>query len=257
LIKVITTIGIEMQNGISIKILYFAEQKAVNQLYDLDGVEEFREDLSENYVSVVQGKPGDLGGLEKFMIDIIASITLESFVKFILAGVAFDLIKSGTKSFVIRPFLNAYKKLKDRNRENLDIERLSVTFEDTEVHLYKIYDDSIINSLENVLKHLALHYSSLYTVDGEKPSEIHVPVFRDESQSALAPYRVKLNVEETIQTFCAEDYWKYWGICYEYTNRQVVYDVMTRRFVQERFLTLQQYWNEWHFRNRGILRIPL
>lgn len=239
-----------MEKGISIKVLYYAEQKAINELYDLNGIDKFRKELSEEYVSVVQGKPGDLGGLEKFLIDMIANISLESFAKLIIEGLAFDLIKSGTKSFVLRPFINAYKKLKSKNEERLDIERFSIIFEDTTIHIYSIYDNSVINQLESILNNVALHYSLLVASKNEKPAEIHIPVFHDESDDRLSPFRVKLDVDETIQNFSEKDFSTYWGIFYEYSNQWIVYDLNNGQLVKEEFLPLQQYWQKWEMKRR-------
>lgn len=222
----------------------------MNELYDLDGVDEFRKELSKEYVSVVQGKPGDLGGLEKFLVDMIANISIEDFIKLIRDGIAFDLIKLGTKSFVLRPFINAYKKLKKKNEERLDIERFSIVYEDTTIHIYSIYDNSIINQLESILNNVALHYSSLVTSENERPSEIHIPVFHDESDNRLSPFRVKLDVDETIQNFSERDFSTYWGIFYEYSNQWIVYDLNSKQLVKEKFLTLQQYWQEWEMKRR-------
>ena len=239
-----------MEKGISIKVLYYAEQTGVNQLHDFDGIDEFRKELSLEYVPVVQGKPGDLGSLEKFIIDLIANISLQGFVKFILGGIAFDLIKSGTKSLVLRPFINAYKRLKSKNEKRLDIEKFSIIFEDTTIHIYQIYDNSVIDQLESIVNNLALHYSSLITSEDERPSEIHIPVFHDESNDRLSPFRVKLDVDETISNFSDKDYFAYWGIFYEYSRQWIVYDLDARRLLNENFLTLEWYWQEWESKRR-------
>ena len=72
------------------------------------GIAEFQNDLNQEYVSRIHGRPGDLGGgLYELAIQVIANISIQDIAKLIADGIAFDLLKSGTKSFVLRPFLAA------------------------------------------------------------------------------------------------------------------------------------------------------
>src|SRR3990167_8792622 len=105
-----------MNHDLAINIDYWAVQEGKSDLWQLAGIEEFQDDLSQEYVSRVHGRPGDLGGgLYEFAIQIVANVSVQDVVKLIADGIAFDLLKSGAKSFVLRPFLAAYEKLKAQN----------------------------------------------------------------------------------------------------------------------------------------------
>ena len=120
-----------METGASVRISYWAEKKEGISLHSLAGLEEFRKDLDDNYISVVQSRPGDLGGLHQFVVEFVSSISLHDFVTFLLEGISFDLIKSGTKALVFRPFISAYKKLKEHDEnKHVDIEEFRVVFQD-------------------------------------------------------------------------------------------------------------------------------
>jgi hypothetical protein len=72
-----------MDTGASIRISYWAEQKEHMSLYDLAGIEEFKKELGDHYVSVVHGRPGDLGGLRQLVVEFISSISLSDVATFL------------------------------------------------------------------------------------------------------------------------------------------------------------------------------
>src|SRR6266852_6158095 len=84
---------------------------------DLNAVDDFRQELSANYAaaSVEGAQSGAGGGLYTLFVEIAATVTLPYVVRLLLEGVAFDLIKLGTKKFVLRPLLAAQKRLRSRN----------------------------------------------------------------------------------------------------------------------------------------------
>ncbi len=236
-----------METGASVRVTYWAQQrKGQVSIYDLEGIEDFRRELAEHYVSVVQGRPGDLGGLHQLLVEIVCSISLADVAAFLAQGIAFDLIKSGAKAFVLRPFLAAYRALRDRNKAlRVDIEEFRIAFQDSTVVLYKICDDSIFVGLEQILLTLARQHRSLILASGERPDEIHVPVFEDPADDRLCRFRVLLDVDETIQGVTVSDYLKYWGVEYLYSRANRVYDVERNLLLDTEFYTRPRYWAEW------------
>jgi hypothetical protein len=237
-----------METGTSIKVTYWAEQKVdAPSIHDFEGIDEFRKELAESYISAIHGRPGGLGGLHELIIELVSNISLFEIAKLIAAGVAYDLIKSGSKAFVLRPFLAAYKKLKERNKSyNIDISEIRVVLEDSILIIYKICDDGIVSQLENIFTGLAIHYSNLVLSSGERPFEIHIPIFEDTTSDRLSRFRVLLDVDETIRGVKSSDYFNLWGLCYDYLrNYYRVYDVRRKLLIDEGFYTQQRYWSEW------------
>ncbi len=181
-------------SGTAVRVSYWAEQTGAWELRDLAGINDFRRDLAEDYVSTVQARPGDLGGLYQLAVEIVSSISLFDVATFLAQGIAFDLIKSGTKAFVLRPFLRAYERLRDRNAgAGVDIEQMRIVFQDTSVTIWSIYDDSIYTNLGQIIATLAARYSSMILSSGEPPFEIHVPLFEDPAADRLCRFRVPLD----------------------------------------------------------------
>lgn len=227
----------------AIKITYWAEQKqGTSSIYDFEGIADFRRELDENYISVVQGRPGPLGGLYELAIEFISNLTFVEIALFLLEGAAYDIIKSGSKAFVLRPLLTAYQKLKEQNSSsNLDIEEFRLVFQDTVIVIYKIADSSVFECLERILTVVAKH-SEVFTLGtGERPLEIHVPVFEDPAKDRPCRYRVKLDVDENISGISKADYFRLWGLRYDYAGDRV-FDVEKGLLIDNEFFALNQYW---------------
>jgi len=119
-----------MKTGIAIKVNYWAAQNGPASVAELNGIEEFRNSLAEDYVTVVKVRPGPLGGLYNLSVEIISTFALTHLMRLVLDGAAYDFVKEGTKSFILRPFLEAYRKLREQNkkRHGADIDELQLVF---------------------------------------------------------------------------------------------------------------------------------
>jgi hypothetical protein len=232
-----------LQKDMVIAVRYWAAQAGATGLHDLDGIDDFRDDLGEDYVAFVKGRPGDLGGLYHLSVEIVSTFALSHVVRLLLEGVAFDLIKEGTKAFVLRPFLAAYKKLKERNRNGYaDIEDLKLIFQDSIVIVDSLGDGSVAASVGQILQTLAASYSNLLLKTGEPPYEIHIPVFEDPAGDRPSRFRVLLDVDETIPTISVADYYKLWGLWYDFSRQKRIYDVSRQLLVDEPFMSRHDYW---------------
>ena len=245
-----------MNAGVSVKITYWAEQIGENQLHDLDGVDDFRHDLEREYAAAIHGRPGDLGGgLLHLAVEFVSSISMADVATFLASGMAYDLIKEGTKSLVLRPFIRAYQRLKDRNRDNsLDIDVLRLVLRDSVIIIYRLADGSIVDNLGKILATVGAEYRGLVLRSGETPFEIHVPVFADPSDDRLSGFRVLLDVDEVIRPKPGADYFKLWGLHYDFSRTTRVYDVGRHLLIDEEFLTQDRYdimWNERFRRSSG------
>ena len=82
-------------SGAAVRVKYWAEQTGDWELRELVGIEDFKKELAEDYVSIVQARPGELGGLYQLAVEFVSSISLTDAASFLASGIAFDLIKSG------------------------------------------------------------------------------------------------------------------------------------------------------------------
>lgn len=230
----------------AVKISYWAYPEGTNTIKEPIGIAEFRNELAQSYVSLVRGRPSGFGGgFYQFAIEFVADISIHDVLKFIAGGIAFDLLKSGSQAFIVKPLLLAYERLKNRNSNpGIDIHAVNFIFKDAEIIVTKIGPDSIYTSLGDIFKTLADSYGALQNGNGEFPSTIYIPVFEDPAR-AVSRYRMLLDVDETIRNITSKAYFEYWGIRYDFECASRVFDVTRQLLIDERFLTQDEYRREW------------
>lgn len=123
-------------------------------------------------------------------------------------------------------FLMAYSELKKWNGINIDISELTISLTDTTILISKIYDQSIVDQLENIFSELINH--NLYYTKGlnETPFEIFIPVFEEDTLESDA--KLKNIVSDNNTT---NDYFGFWGMYYEQTEEAAIYDLNTKTII--------------------------
>jgi hypothetical protein len=210
---------------------------------EFDGVADFKADLAENYaVSVVRGRQGPLGlGLDELYVQFLSHLSLKEVVTVLLEGVAYDLIKSGTNAFFIRPFLDAYKRFKARERnQELDIERMRFVFEDAAINIERLPNTDLLAELEHIFAAFAQNFEALTHGSKGRLFEVYVPIFEDKDEKPFTKFRTLRSVDETIdlKRISREDYFKFWGLqYYSEGSPACVYDVQRKLVIEEGFYT--------------------
>lgn len=229
-----------METGTAINVKYWIASDQGRNFSDLDGIDEFRRELAADYVSVVKGRPAGAGGFTHLYVEVISSFSLSHLVQLLIDGVAFDLIKRGSESFVLRPFLAAYEKLRDRNKgdNSIDIGELQIHFQDSILLIHEVRTDTIVQNLGKLLLYLAQNYDHLTLSHGERPFLIHIPVFEDPEEDSPCRFRVRGDIDETIPSDGPSDYFRFWGLEYIVETDRRVYEVAGQLLLDERFNTL-------------------
>jgi|ERR1700738_2292641 len=214
----------------------------------LEGEPEFKAELAESYaVSVVRGRRGPLGGgLYQLVVEFLSQLTLSEIARVMLEGAAYDVIKSGTKSFFIRPFLEAYKRFKNRQKEErAGIDRIRFVFQDAAVIMQALPHSDLLPELESIFRALAENFEFITFGSKGQLLEIFIPVFEDDSDERISRFRSLLSVDETIdpRRISRADYFKFWGLqYYSEGSPSCVYDVERKSVIDERFYTESEYW---------------
>jgi len=213
-------------------------------LDDLKGIEEFRDELASAYVSVVSGRAAGAGGITHLLVELTSTFSLSHLAQLILDGVAFDLIKNGAEAFVLRPFIAAYRRLQECNKDSfVDIGELKIQFRDSLLILHEISSNTLAYQLENILATLARSYDRFLLKQGEAPYTIEIPVFEDPEEDRPCRFRVIGDIDETIRSRGPEDYVGFWGLEYDHAGLRV-FDVQRQLLLDEQFNTLDRHWAE-------------
>jgi hypothetical protein len=234
-----------METDTSIVVRYWIATDHPSDYPDLEGIGEFRRELANDYVSVVRGRPSGAGGAVHILVDIVSNLRLSDLAQIIAGGAAYDLVKEGARSFILRPFIRAYAALKERNRDRkLDLRELRIEFQDCLLVIHEVSMDTNVDSLSMILPALAKHYDRLALATGQRPSEIHVPVVEDPDTERPCRFRVIAHVDETINDKGSKDYLAYWGVVYDRPPALKVYGVDQASLLHERFNTVEDYWQD-------------
>jgi hypothetical protein len=225
-----------METDTSLMVRYWIPTDQPATFDDLKGIDDFRKDLGANYISIVRGRPAGAGGFVHLLVEFVSNLPLSHIVQLLIDGVVYDLIKEGSKSFVLRPFIAAYRKLRARNQErrSIDIGELRIELQDCQVVIHGISSD-IVDHLEMILVTLARNYGRLALRSGEMPIEIHIPVFEDTGEERSSRFRVIGDIDETITSKGPEDYVGYWGLAFDRASERKVYYVAQGVLLDETF----------------------
>lgn len=222
---------------------------------DLTGIGQFRDELASEYVSVVSGRAAGAGGITHLFVELTSTFSLSHLVQLISDGVAFDLIKNGAEAFVLRPFIAAYRRLQECNKDNfVNIGELKIQFRDSLLVLHEISNNTLVSQLKNILATLALSYDRFLLKEGVAPYTIEIPVFEDPEGDRPCRFRVIGDIDETIRSRGPEDYLGFWGLEYDHAGLRV-FDVQRQLLLDEQFNTLDRHWAE--VRRRAEIRFAI
>lgn len=181
---------------------------------EIVGIDNFKKELSESYIC--QGKDADLPSCSeggeiwfKIFIDI-------DFVQFIggaiAGGIAWDLIKSGTKKYFLQPLINAIKKLETENKNHwgLNIQTMIFSFDDIEIVIGGI-NPNRISVVSKVFNEFFKHRIQIVEKIGFPIKQIKTPITYNTSSDGniTGPYYLNTDTELEI-----DDYLKIWQINY-------------------------------------------
>jgi hypothetical protein len=113
----------------------------------------------------------------------------------------------------------------------IDVDEFSIVLKDTTVIIDKIYNQSIGEQLDHILRELGMHYMQYTKGYSEVPYEIFVAVFVEN------PKQIELNLVNSNET---QNYKSYWAMYFDSEIDAVIYDVQKSIFLFEDLYMLNQ-----------------
>ena len=117
--------------------------------------------------------------------------------------------------------INALERINDIP---IDVDEFSIVLKDTTVIIDKIYNQSIGEQLDQILRELGMQYMQYTKGYSEVPYEIFVAVFVEN------PMQLELNLVNSNKT---QNYKSYWAMYFESEIDGVIYDVVKSTFLYE------------------------
>lgn len=207
-------------NKISVKLTYKASGLS---WIDNSDLETLHREIKENYISNISPNGGpQAGGVVDTVVEILMDISFIDFFKIIRDGLIFDTVTRGKESFVLKPLLNAFKKI-ESNNESWDYTKVRFLFDGTEVVVYGM-TELFTSKIGTVFNSLSKHYNNLGT-----PYQISIPISKDKDDEGNEYYANYGGGDD----FGIDDYTRYWGIIYEYGYDAKIYDVKNSILINE------------------------
>ena len=115
------------------------------------------------------------------------------------------------------------------NTESIDILEISFLMEDTSLFIQRVCGLSIVQQLDNIFRLVMNDYNYIITEIKEVPSEIHIPVFKNDEHEKEPLDLIPESAKETTE----RDYFAYWGLYLDALNETAIYDVENSSFIFE------------------------
>ncbi len=180
---------------------------------EIDGIEEFKNELSEYYL--VQGRsiyiPSFSEGGETWFTIFINSSFFEFAKDVVVYGLAWDLLKKGTKKYSFKPFYSALSRLDKANQDSygLKIQRIKFQFDDIDIILGGI-ESHRIAVVSKVFNEIAKRKELIEQEIKLPINKIETPIFHNPSidKKGYSPYLLETYLGQSLDS-CL-DTWKIW-----------------------------------------------
>ena len=192
--------------------------------------DEFKDELSKSYT--VQTKPIYIpsatdGGEMWFQIFI--NVDFIDFIKgAVVGGLAWDLIKVGSKKYFLKPLIGAIDKLIAYNKEisRIDFKRIEFEYNDVTIRILGI-KTSHTSKLSTIFSTLYKVVPKLERKGLGKLSDIVLPMVKTDSE-----FRKYQLVDEFHDLPLLEDYIKYWLVEFNFGLDRYIYEVEGDKIIE-------------------------
>ena len=180
---------------------------------EIDGIEEFKNELSKDYL--VQGRsiyiPSFSEGGETWFTIFINSSFVEFAKDVLVYGIAWDLLKKGTKKYFLKPFYSALDKLEKANQDSygLRIQRLKFQFDDIEI-IFGGIEYHRIAVVSKIFNEISKRRETIEQKIEMPINKIETPIFHNPSidKKGYSPYLLDNSIRQSLDSYV--DMWKIW-----------------------------------------------
>jgi hypothetical protein len=213
---------------------------------DFQDLTVFEQELKEDYEVNIESQPTDAlgGGLYELAIQFITDTDFKAYALEIIRDKSKEVISGGVIASSALLWKKLFRGIQNLFAKNSALEpkvsNLTMVFNDTTIVIYSIYENSISEVTDELVKKIAEHYNEIEKGEPVKIAYIHVPIFNKIDTYAVCAYRVKLAVDENISSFTKSDYFNIWGIEF-LDGTKAVYELNGQRLTKAPFYTQAEY----------------
>lgn len=197
------------------------------------GLQNFKQQLEKFYfVDVSIRNLPSLTNRVNLVIELDCTYSLKEVLYFLKEN---TLEKAATR--ITSPIYLEFKKLCIKNPELIDIEELSIFFNDTSIIIKRIFQNSIPNQLKNIFKDILGHYNQYTKQNSDIPFEIFIPVI-EEAEDQFNNNSLLSNSTNSSPNY---NYCNYWGLYYDSHNAAIIYDLKGKSLFNAKLDLLDDY----------------
>lgn len=207
-----------VKNEIAIHICSYSVQNHA-------AVDALHEKLAENYVAIPEKRwmPAS-GDLPETVFTFLMNISLRDFLLFVGNGLAYDLLKHGSRHFLMRPAIEAINTFLDC-LDSPTLADYSFSFNDAKLSI-KAFRGQMFPDLSTIINTLVTTYPLIGTRDGLSLALVAIPVLRGGSEGGVSYIH---SATDDLQQQIA-----YWGLSYgPQPGESYVLDVAGKRVLAE------------------------
>jgi len=187
----------------------------LNNKDKIEGLESFTKNLEKHFFSqVIVRNYSTEPTTAKLVLELNCNFGITEMLHHLSSG-TWGNFKSKELSFC-----HLLETLREGNDFYIEVEEFSIFLKDTSIIINKIYDDSIPQQLEGVLRSVGENYVHFTKGLTEVPYEIYVPIFEG---NLLENDNTLMNIKSGNNN--VNDYFKYWGAYFYSEDHAMIYDL--------------------------------
>tara|TARA_R110002167_G_scaffold91083_14_gene245015 strand:+ start:1688 stop:2368 length:681 start_codon:yes stop_codon:yes gene_type:complete len=191
---------------------------------DINGLSEFKKSLEKLFFSqVLICNSSSDGKTVNLVVEIACNFDLNEGISHLDEGIWAQYRKKTEKGFESSHFYHLVKRLQTRNNFAIDIDELSIVFNNCNIVINKIYKNSIPKHLDAILTKFSEHHTLFTLREVEVPYEIFIPVFEESNIAANTDDLIAVNVVSDHNK--KTDYFNYWGLYFQTEDDALIYDL--------------------------------
>lgn len=191
-----------------------------------EGIPEFKEQLQQSYQFQLRTKwiSSYAEGAEFWMTLFVNSELSKFLASAVAGGMAWDLIKVGSKNYIFTPFINALEELNTKNEQNwngLKILKFKFQFDDCEIYVGGL-NENFTSIMSNVFNEISKKKPKFERLVGLKVIKIELPVKIDKREWVEESDKYKVDTSNKNHSINA--FLKLWKLTFETEFPVMIYD---------------------------------
>lgn len=202
-----------------------------NKRINIEGLENFKKNLEKHFFSKAIIR-------DRLTRNSLIKLTIELNCNYSMIEMLHHFNNGNWGNFECKnqSFINLLQELQNSNDVFIEIEELSIFLKDTSLIINTIYNQSISEQLENILRKIGNHYVHFTGGLNRIPYEIYVPVFEENTEEN---YPTLLNSVKS--DFNENDFFNYWGLYFYSEEEAEIYNLKTLSITPGKLQMLNRY----------------